>query len=680
MEYTQKELTDALDLASRQYYNGQRSNFTDTEFDLLLKELQKMERKSGVVYPNSPTARVGSDIQSGFKKGSHPKPMFTIENAYNDEDIVAWVKKMGKEYEVDSFNISVKYDGISCELHYVDGVFVQALTRGDKLVGDDITRNVRTIKNVPMTLANNDCYEHDFYVRGEILLPKSKLKEINDERIANGETPFANTRNACSGSIKQLDPKITAKRGLIFKAWDCFGDIEFRNMDTKKSVLESNGFYYSPAERPYSMIVLPMNGALSLITKSVNDFKKKLDASGLDFDYDGVVIKVNPIEKQDEIGTKDTRAIEWAIARKWNEEYLVKTKLLGVDWQVGRTGVLTPVGRLEPVECGGVVISNVTLNNVDFIDSFGDVHIGDIVKLTRSGGVIPYVLDIEPSDEQKERVLPPYVCPICGAPTKRDGALLKCSDKDCPAVVKGELLQFCSKDCMDIRSIGESVINDLYDKGLVTNITHFYRLRLYGVNEIVSKLGKGYGKKKVDKMLAEIEKSKEQPWERVLAGISIPGVGKVVARTLAKKYDYASLINAKEEELSEIEGIGPIMAHDIHSWFGFLPNRMTCVTLEKYGLNMGTPAVKEEKEVETDAALAGLVVCFTGSSDRFKGDAVEEFLESHGAKCASGVSKKLNYLIIGTKPGGSKVKKAEELGVEIIEEGEFYKKYGLFSE
>lgn len=662
-EYTQKELTDALDRASVRYYRGLPTQFSDTEFDLLLKELQELEKESGVILPNSPTQRVGSDIQDGFKKGRHPKPMYTIENVYDEDGLEKWLDKMSNDYGVTEYNISIKYDGISCELHYHDGMLVEALTRGDKIVGDDITENVKTIKSVPLVLHGMECYVHDFYVRGEILLPKSKLKEINEERVKNGDVPFANTRNACSGSVKQLDPRVTAKRGLIFRAWDCFSDNNaFSDMLSKASVLVEYGFSYEIGTIPFGV------SSKESAIEAVKDFKQRLlklsDDNKIDFDYDGIVVKVDSIAIQDEIGTKDTRAIEWAIARKWNEEYIVNTKLIGVDWQVGRTGVLTPVGRLEPVECGGVVISNVTLNNIDFIEKF-NLHIGDVLKITRSGGVIPYVLDVETSGKG-ERIVAPHVCPECGALIARDGALLKCTDPYCPAVVKGRLLQFCSKDCMDIRSIGESVVDDLYENNLVREITDFYRLKYFRTPQLMEILGRGYGEKKIEKILAEIEKSKEQPWDRVLAGLSIPGVGKVVARTLAKMYDLKGLIKVSEEELMGIEGIGEIMAHDIHSWFGFIPNKLICLDLAGFGLNMSNG--DDEKKENLGDELHGLVVCFTGASDRFKGDEVEEFLEKHGAKCASGVSKKLDYLITGSKPGGSKVAKAQDLGVEIIDE------------
>lgn len=678
LNMTQKELTDRLDLASRQYYNGLTSEFSDTEFDLKLKELQKMEAESGFVFPNSPTIRVGSDIQDGFNKGEHPKPMFTIENVYDDDGLIKWVENVKEKYGVNKFNVSIKYDGVSCELWYKNGVFEKALTRGDKLIGDDITENVKTIKNIPMVLPKAPYGM--VYVRGEILLPKSRLEFINSERINNGEQPFSNTRNACSGSIKQLDPKITAKRGLIFKAWDCFGEyINAETMWRKTWFLVENGFYYESVKlednsvfctTPFTIIYTNREEFI----ETINSTKKYLSDANLDYDFDGIVIKVNDIDIQDKIGTKDTRAIEWGIARKWNEELEVETVLEGIDWQVGRTGVLTPVGRLTPVECNGVVISNVTLHNWDFIGSMG-INIGDILRITRSGGVIPYVIGRR-SGEYSYIPKMPTECPACGSNVYQDGALIKCANYNCSAQLIGRILQFCSKDCMDIRSIGERVVEDLVLFGVVEDVCDLYTLKeRYAVAELVDILGEGYGSKSVEKMLEAIEMSKEKPFANVLAGLSIPNVGKVVARQLAKEFkNIDNLMDTKYIDLISLDGIGEIMADEICWWFSAPKNVEMCLKLKKYGLKM---EIDEEVLENKGGNLNGLTVCFTGSSSKFKGDEVEKFLEENGAKCVHSVSKKLNYLITGEKPGSSKVKKAEESGVTIITETDFYNKFNL---
>lgn len=669
---TQRELTNLLDKCSQLYYTGGMSPLTDVEFDLKFLELQKMEKESGVVYSNSPTLRVGSDALEQFGKITHPFPMLTIENVYDDEGFNKWIEKICKFYK-GKFSISVKYDGISCELHYHNGILVEASTRGDKNIGDDITANVRTIKSVPLYLPIIEDVE-DFYVRGEVLMPKSRLMSLNEERIAIGETPFANTRNACSGSIKQLDSRITAKRGLIFRAWDSFGGEE-KTMHHKLDRLAAIGFKFEKG-------TLPITVDGENLVESVETFKKQLDAMDLDYDYDGVVIKIDDCDVQNEIGTKDTRAIEWGIARKWNEEYIVETDLVGVDWQVGRTGVLTPVGKLNPVECGGVVVSNVTLNNIDFIEAL-DLKLWKTLRITRSGGVIPYVLGctydiVMDANHIYPEIQIPTVCPVCGEPLVMEGKLLKCKNEKCPAKIEGRILYWCSKDCMDIKTIGESVVHDLVSKKLVMCPISLYTLiETHDVYDVAYTLGEGYGVKSVQKMFDAINKSrKEKTLDNIITSLGIPEVGKVMGRTLAKKFkSLESLCKATYEDLIVIEGIGEIMAKGIVDFFSQPMNQTDVEVLYMLGFN--TTLEEDENNNSQNLRINGLNVCFSGSSSRFSGDEVEAFLERNGAKCGHSISKKTNYLITGDKPGPSKVKKAEELGVEIISENNFYTKFNL---
>lgn len=672
---SQKQLTDKLDWASINYYNGRNSELSDEEFDMLLKELQKMEKESGVVYPNSPTLRVGSDLQKEFKKGEHPIPMFTIENTYDDDGLNKWVKNMYNDYGVTSFNVSIKYDGVSCELWYKGGKFFKALTRGDKIIGDDITENVKTIKNIPLILKHKFYDDEMFFVRGEILMPKSQLNKINEQRVKDGLDIFSNTRNACTGSVKQLDPKVTASRGLIFKAWDCFyqeegnfyqGDEFLISMDEKTSILEKMGFYYEPNTKPITCL----NHQVKNI---VTEFKKTIDSMNLDYDYDGIVIKVDDVFIQNKIGTKDTRAIEWGIARKWNEDKEVRTRLCGIDWQVGRTGVLTPVGRLEPVICDGVEISNVTLHNWDFIQQ-KNIKIGSELRITRSGGVIPYVIDATTPMTALDVVYPKY-CPACGHDTVNEtDVLIKCPNEKCCAKIIGQIIHFCSKDCMDIRTIGERVAQDLVLFGIINDISNLYCLKNnYTPEKLAEALGEGYGTKSCQKMFDAIEDSKNKPFANVLAGLSIPGVGKVVGRLLANKFkNIDNLLNADYIDLVNIEGIGDIMAIDIINWFNNDENRDICLYLKANGLKMSV----EDNETKPIVEDRGIKVCFTGKSYKFKGDEVEDYLKANGFTIA-GVSRSLDYLITGIKPGSSKVSKAQDYNVTIISEIEFYEKFNL---
>lgn len=680
---TQKELTNILNEASKKYYNGEDSGFSDTEFDLKMKELQSMEKASGIVYDDSPTQRVGSDVQKGFKKGRHPKPMLTIENTYDDEGLRKWVTDMTRKYGVVNFNMSVKYDGVSCELKYVDGKLVQALTRGDKNVGDDITANVLTISSIPRVLTHKLCKDETLYVRGEILLPKSKLEAINEEREARGLQKFANARNACSGSIKQLDPRVTEKRGLIFRAWDCFFEegsrsvCEYDSMLLRCFFLENLGFVYEEGTAPRTVT------DLKIVNGCVEAFKKELDGYSLDYDYDGVVLKVNEVAIQDKIGTEDTRSIGWGIARKWNEEYEAKTDLIDVEWQVGRTGVVTPVGKLEPVECGGVTIANVTLHNVGFVEEM-DLHKWNRLTITRSGGVIPYVKEIEhdilmEANDIYPRISLPEVCPVCGGKLRRDGVALWCDNVSCPAVVFGKITHFCSKDCMDIHGIGEAVVKTMLENGILSNIQDLYRIAdEYTGDSLAALMGNGYGEKSCQNIIDSINNSKKQPFDRVLNGLSIPGVGKVVARLLANTFRTIDAMTAINDpsEYSAIDGIGEIMAKDIVDWFGTPENIHTLVTLRDCGLKMNTDGA-DGSTADGGLPLSGLKVCFTGKSLRFTGDGVEKFLLESGAECVNGVTRKLDYLVTGEKPGPSKVRKAEEYGIAIIEESAFYDKFNI---
>lgn len=680
-----KNLTDELALASEIYYrnNGIGGTMSDVEFDLKFKELQAGEKEWGVVYPNSPTLRVGSDTLKEFAKIKHIVPMLTIENVYDDKGLNEWVEKMKKHHSL--YHLSVKYDGVSCELTYKNNILVSASTRGDKMVGDDITANVRTIKSVPLTLTSNSLQD-TFIVRGEILLPKSCLAKINEERVANGETPFSNTRNACSGSIKLLDSKEVAKRGLIFRAWDCFfPDFpdKFPTMQSKTNYLEKIGFKIEDMTQPFTV-------SSNRVIEYAQAYKNKLDSLNLDYDYDGVVIKLDDIDIQNKIGTKDTRAIEWGIARKWNEEYEVWTFLNGVEWQVGRTGVVTPVGLLEPVECAGVTISNVTLHNADFVKEF-DMHIGNDLKITRSGGVIPYVLEVkhdllmEMHNAHKKVEIPEF-CPVCGEKLTMDGKLLKCTNPKCKAQIEGKILQFCSKDCCDIRTIGESVVHDIVEKNLVSEIGELLYLGAVLSNDAeraelkekwLYRLGKGYGEKTVDNIFDAIVNARiNTPLEKIVAGLSIPNVGKVMARTLCKRFkNVHEFAKCTKNELMEIEGIAETTADGIYNWINYEGGHNLLYLIDEYGWNYD---IWEQVDNNTNTLpLEGLTVCFTGKSNKFSGDEIENFLESKGAKCTHSVSKTMSYLITGEKPGGSKVAKAESYNIPIISESDFFEKFNL---
>jgi DNA ligase (NAD+) len=682
----QKQLTNLLDRASQAYYCNGELLMSDTDFDLKLKELQKMETESGIVYPNSPTQRVGSDLQDGFGKYTHPadNPMYTIENVYTHEDLIKWIGKMHVNYNIDAFVMEPKYDGISVELEYTDGVLTHATTRGDKLIGDDITANVRTIKSVPLsfnTLPNSNITK--VCVRGEIMMPKSVLAELN----ANGAT-FANTRNACSGSIKQLDPKVTAERKLIFRPWDVFYYYEdderiepfkyhsdkFQNLKDNKFITELDSVVFSASDYDIEAVIANYHNAIK----------------NLDYDCDGIVIKVNEIQAENSIGTSDHRALEWAIARKWNDEKEVITILEDVEFMTGRTGNITPVGKLTPVACDGVVISNVQLHNEKFIKDLG-LMIGSPVKIVRSGSVIPYCTGTATWDEYMNTlganpvkkypirdIKFPTVCPKCGTPLVKSGEIWKCPNDQCSAKIARRIEHWVSKGCMNIMDIGENVIDDLIESGLVVDspMDLYDMISEQSADDVVSILGEGYGRKSVKKMFDEIRLSKKRPLESIIMGLSIDGIGKQNAKLLAKEFgSFEKLLYAKVEDLIAVPSVGYVLANNIvnfmhdygEEWFDFL-------TREGFNVNYQE---EQNKAIQEEQTLSGMTICFTGSSQYWNDDDVEDVFTSYGAKCVHGVPKKLDVLVIGAKPGPKKVQTATELGKTIMTEDEFIDKYKI---
>jgi len=680
-----RELTDKLDFASMAYYQKKDPVMSDTQFDLELKRLQSLEKELGVVLPNSPTQRVGSDLQKEFKKITHPSPMLTIENTYNSDELNAWLDKMSEEHDGPiMYNISVKYDGISCELCYKGGYLQTGSTRGDKVVGDDITANVKTIKDIPLKLKSNVHSEKELYVRGEILMPKSSLKRVNSVLLSEGKKPFANCRNACAGSVKQLDPSITASRGLIFRPWDIFSDeIGILSQTEKTSLLMALGFTYEEGTQPWS--------CKHDVSNMVDIFYEKLKSMDLDFDWDGIVIKADSVALQEEIGTKDNRSIEWGIARKWNEDKEVITRLEGVEFQVGRTGVVTPVGKLVPVPCDGVIISNVILNNESYIKKLG-IQINKPIRIVRSGSVIPKAIGIATENEYHEFHSPgtpinllarvyrdvefPKVCPVCGEPISKVGEMYMCINPFCPAQVEGKIQQWCSRECMNIEGIGPSVVHDLCEKLKISSPLDLYSLvETMSIQEIVYALGEGYGYKSVKTMVDNIIASKSKPFETVLFGMGIPGIGKENAKALAKHFkNFEAVLNAAPSEYAAIEGIGSVLAASIEEFMeGY--GATWLYNLIEFGLS--TEYSSGVSYAQNEQILEGMNIVFTGKSAHWEGDLVEAVFSSYGAKCGHGVSKKTTYLITGDKPGGSKLAKAKDLGIEVISEADFIAKYNI---
>ena len=672
------ELNEKLTQASRLYYSSQESGITDTDFDLLMKELRSLQEETGYIPEDSIAMRIGSDLQTGFDKVTHPEPMLTIDNSYDDAELSKWIDSIMKKYNPDAAEISTKFDGVSLEIHYHNGILVSASTRGDKTVGDDVTENAKSIHDIPLKL--KDYQYEDVYVRGEVLMPRSTLKRINE----NSKKKFANCRNAASGTIKLLDSKEVSRRGLIFRPWDVlFFTGEGKKVSNNFTIDKANWFFNRNdfvTEKFARMQIVDFTTELPMI---VSKFKETLDNSNPDWDYDGVVIKIGSDGIRDNIGSSDHQAIKWGIARKWNEDRIGYTVLDNVTWQVGSTGILTPVANFRPIYLDGVLVSNASLHNLDFIRK-NDLMIGAPVKITRSGGVIPYVLGRpsdgeyyehcdEPLAESREIIYPEF-CPECGSILTNTGDALLCPNSECPGVVLGLIENWCSKSIMNIDGVGPEIISDLMDANLLKWPMDFYRIAMeLTPHELAERLGAGYALKSAQNIIESIMASVSKPIENVVAGMGIPGIGPQNAKAIIEAAgSLENLSTMSESQLEEIDGIGKVLAHNIRTFMEANASDWLSA-LHEFGFN--TEASK--KAELSGSELEGLKVVFTGSSQWFKGDLCEKFLESRGAKCGHSVSKKTDWLITGENPGASKVAKAETLGVKKISEEEFFAKFGL---
>ena len=712
----QKSLTDALAWASYKYYVENDPPMSDYEFDMEFKRLQELERASGTVLPNSPTQRVGSDVQGAFRKVRHVIPMQSIENVYSDAELQAWLAettaKLRAAFPDDpiTFTYEPKYDGVSISLVYEDGALTDAVTRGDQLVGESVVENVRTIRNVPLGLDRAVCPDlpRYFEVRGEILMPQGAFERLNAERAAAGERPFANKRNAASGSLKQLDPKVTARRGLMVNAFAAYStDDSFQrgvmpSQSATLHLLSRLGFSRYASDRAFS--------DLAELSREIDAFNEIRVSHKLPYDCDGVVIKVNERRHQEFLGLNTTFP-NWCKARKFPQE-AQSTRIRDVVFQVGMTGHVTPVAELEPTTIGGVVVSRATLNNEAYIRSL-DLSIGSFVFVQRAGEVIPQVSGLDVPRNETEGgptrpILFPSACPACGTRLTRKGEFYVCPNHHCREQVIQRLEYWCGRDCADIRGLGPAIIADLVDKLGVTSVDALYRLfaapgeteletaRKQG--DILARLGEGYGAKTVSIIFDGVRASVGTlTLDRIVGGLGIDGVGKITGRDLAAHFgSLARLRDAGVGELVAVENIGEIMARNIAAFFGH-PAENAAPADDLFALAEARAAA-DERHVDDYAclfdpafgfqttykaaerlgsALEGLTVLYTGSSTRFTRDGMKDFLTRHGAKYVGSVSSKVNYVITGDAPGQNKLDKAAALGVPVIAERDFFEQFGL---
>lgn len=646
-----KELIALINKANYEYHTLDKPSISDYDYDHYLKELVELEEK----YPelrqdDSPTQKVGGQILDGFTKVEHRIPMMSLSNVFDEMELRQFDERIFNVASDYSYVTELKIDGLAVSIIYEKGKFVKAATRGNGVVGEDITENVKTIKSLPLKLNE----EIDIEVRGEIFMPHKSFEKANEERLANNEPLFANPRNAAAGTMRQLDSKIVAKRALDIFLYTIVDASRYVS-EQKEALdyLKKLGFKVNPhyklcknIDEVYQQILL------------FDEKRKKLK-----YDTDGVVIKINEFSLHEKIGYT-AKSPKWATAYKFAPE-VAETKLLDITYQIGRTGKLTPVAELEPVFLSGSTISRATLHNEDFIVE-RDVRVGDVVRIHKAGEIIPEVIEVVLDQRTTQK---PFEiikdCPVCGHPLirKEGEADYYCSNDDCPAKNIHGLIHFASRVAMDIDTLGEKVVETLHELGFLNTIDDIYRLK--DAKEEL-KLIPGFGQKKVDKLLDAIEKSKAQSFDKFLFGLGIKHVGAKVAKNIVKYYPSIDLLmDAKEEALIDIPDIGEMIAKSIVSYFSQEQNLALIASLKTFGINM---TYEQEEIIEHE--FTGKTFVLTGKLETFSRDQAKAIIEKLGGKTSSSVSKKTDYVLAGSD-AGSKLKKANDLGITVLDEETF---------
>lgn len=657
------ELRKLIKYHDYRYYVLNQPEISDYEYDMLYKELKELEEKyPEFITPDSPTQRVSGEVVKEFKPVKHTFPMLSLDNTYSEQEIYDWAERISKYVPLKKleFIVEPKLDGLSCTVHYVNGILTTAATRGDGETGEDVTLNVKTIRSLPLSLEplKGKSIPKFFEVRGEVVMLKKDFEKLNKELQQKGQPTFANPRNAASGSLRQKDPKITAQRPLKFYVHS-YGKIEGEvKVETDEEFLELCKNYNLPVIQHYKVCK-----TIDEVVKYCLFWQQKRDE--LEYDIDGMVIKVNQLRYREEIGST-LKAPRWAIAYKFPARQAT-TVLKNVIMQVGRTGVITPVAELEPVECGGVIISRATLHNFDEIKRLG-VKIGDTVIVERAGEVIPKIVKVVESKRTgKEKPIEiPKKCPECGSTVvKEEGEVAyRCPNSSCPAQVINSIIHFAKREAMDIEGLGESVAEALVERKLVKKLSDIYFLTKQQLLTLPL-----FKEKKATNLLNAIERSKQKPLSKLLYGLGIRHVGEKAAEVLAEKYgSMDKLMRASEVELRNIPEIGPVMARSIKDFFS---NKYTIELIEelkKAGVNMIQPKV----EKKGPQVFAGMTVVFTGELESMTRSQAEELVKRYGGNTSSSVSRSTSLVVVGKNPG-SKYDKAKQLGIKIIYEDEFLK-------
>ncbi len=643
-------LRELLNDWGHRYYVLDAPTVPDYEYDAKLRELERLEAEHPEwITPDSPTQRVGGEAIDAFVPVQHEVPLQSLQDVFAPEELAAFDRRMRESDNRVEYVVEPKVDGLSVALEYLDGVFVRGATRGDGQVGEDVTENLRTVRSIPMRLQGAP---HRLIVRGECYMSRKVFERLNEERTLKDEPLLANPRNAAAGSLRQLDPKVAAQRRL-----DCvvFG-ILFSDEDTSETDTQQLALLERLRFR-----VIPHKALTEL-----EDVQAEIDRLGEERDHypyemDGAVVKVNRLALREELGST-AKFPRWAAAWKYPPEQK-PAKVLDIVVQVGRTGVLTPKVVTEPVRLAGTTVTNATLHNQDFI-SEKDVRVGDTVLIQKAGEIIPQVVgvDLSKRPEGTEPYYLPANCPVCGAPVARDpdGVALRCTGAECPAQLMRNLVHFASRDCMDIEGLGPAVVRALVENGLIHTPGDLYQLKAEEVAQL-----ERMGEKSAEKLIAAIEKSREQDLARLINAFGIRQVGTKGAQVLARQFrTLDALMAAGEEELTEIPDIGGITARCLTEWFQNPQSQHLIETLRAAGVNV------ESHQAEAGDKFSGMTFVLTGTLEQFTRDQAKARIEENGGKVAGSVSKKTSYVVAGAA-AGSKLTKAESLGVPVLTEGEF---------
>lgn len=641
------------------YYVLNQPDISDQEFDFLMHELQDLEARHPELYDaNSPTLRVGSDLNQNFTQVAHKYPMLSLANTYNEQDVADWYDSVRRGLDGEDFEVccEMKYDGLSISLTYVDGKLVRGVTRGDGVHGDDVTANVRTIRCIPLVLKEGSGYPNEFEIRGEILMPWKVFERLNAEREAAEEPLFANPRNAASGTLKSQNSRLVASRQLDSYLYYLLGDTlpsdgHYENLQTAASW----GFKISQGMKKVKTL------------QEIYDYINYWDTErkNLPVATDGIVLKVNSLRQQRSLGYT-AKSPRWAIAYKFKAERAC-TRLNEVSYQVGRTGAVTPVANMDAVQLAGTVVKRATLNNEDFIRNF-DLHIGDYVYVEKGGEIIPKIVGVDtdrrPEDAQPVKFIDK--CPECGTPLVRyegEAAHYCPNDTGCPPQIKGRIEHFIARRAMNIDSLGPETVDEYYRRGLVHNIADLYTIKVQDIN------GSGNRERSARKIVDGIAASKQVPFERVVFALGIRFVGETSARLLARHFKTMdALQNASMQQLMEVEGVGEVIAKSVIAYFHNPVNQDIVERLRSYGLQM---QLSEEQITGASDKLAGKSIVISGVFAKHSRDEYKALIEQHGGKNVGSISGKTSFILAGDNMGPSKLQKAEKLGIPLVNEDDF---------